>query len=134
VLRWLLGDQGAYEVRRTLAEAELVLTATLTSIECDRALIRAVGLGLLTEASAAERRALLARAWDHWVVLEMDSLVVERARRPFPGEPLRTLDAIHLATAVLANSLVPAMAVLSFDRRVRTAAHGMGLDVLPRGS
>jgi hypothetical protein len=42
-----------------LAAAELVLSASLTAIECDRVLIRAVTLGRLPEAVAAERRAVL---------------------------------------------------------------------------
>ena len=55
----------------------------------------------------------------------------ERARHPFPAEPVRTLDAIHLATAALALSLVPEMAVLSLDRRVRACAREMGFRLLP---
>jgi hypothetical protein len=56
---------------------------------------------------------------------------VDRARRPFPAEPIRTLDAIHLATASLAHSLVPDMAVLSLDGRLRASARQMGLELLP---
>jgi PIN domain len=118
-------------VREALAGAELVLSASLTAIECDRVLVRAVTLGLLTEGLAAERRAVLGRTVDHWVVFELDSAVAERARRPFPTEPVRTLDAIHLATATLANSLVPEMAVLSLDRRVRLSARQLGFTLLP---
>jgi predicted nucleic acid-binding protein len=65
------------------------------------------------------------------VVFELDRAIVDRARRAFPAEPLRTLDAIHLATATLANSLVPDMAILSLDRRVRTSAREMGFALLP---
>jgi predicted nucleic acid-binding protein len=110
-----------------------VLSASLTMIECDRVLIRAVSLGLLPEAVALERRAVLARTVDHWVVFELEASIVERARRPFPAEPVRTLDAIHLATAALAHSLVPEMAVLSLDRRVRASARQMGFPLLPQG-
>ena len=93
--------------------------------------MRAVTLGLLPEAVAAERRAVLARTVDHWVVFELDSAVADRARRPFHAEPIRTLDAIHLATATIANSLVPEMSVLSLDRRVRVSARQMGFGLLP---
>jgi predicted nucleic acid-binding protein len=57
--------------------------------------------------------------------------VAERARRPFPAEPIRTLDAIHLATAALANSLVPELAIVSLDRRVRRSARELGFTLLP---
>ncbi len=86
---------------------------------------------LLPEAVAAERRAVLVHTADHWVTLDIDAEVMDRARRPFPVEPIRTLDAIHLATAVLARSLVPDVAVLSLDGRVRRSAEQMGFRVLP---
>jgi predicted nucleic acid-binding protein len=90
-----------------------------------------VATNLLPEAVAGERRGVLARTADHWVVFELDAEVTERARRPFPAEPIRTLDAIHLATAVLARSLVPDLTVLSLDERVRRSAEQMGFRVLP---
>jgi predicted nucleic acid-binding protein len=108
-----------------------VLTSCLTLIECERVLIRAVAANLVPEAVAAERRAVLARTGDHWVTFDLDVEVVERARRPFPAEPIRTLDAIHLATAVLARTLVPGLGVLSLDERVRRSAEQMGFRVLP---
>lgn len=108
-----------------------MLTASLTTIECDRALVRAVALGFLTEAAAGERRTLLGRAADHWMLFELDAAVAERARRPFPAEPIRTLDAIHLATAALASSLVPELSVVSLDRRVRRSARELGFKLLP---
>jgi hypothetical protein len=108
-----------------------VLTSCVTLIECDRVLIRAVGNNALPEAVAAERRSVLAGTVDHWVLFGLDAGIVERARRPFPAEPIRTLDAIHLATATLAQSLVPELAVLSLDDRVRVAARQMGFRVVP---
>jgi len=109
----------------------LVLTSGLTLIQCERVLIRAVATNLLPEATAAERSAVLASTADHWVIFNLDAEVVERACRPFPAEPIRTLDAIHLATAVLAGSLVPDLALLSLDERVRDSAKQMGFRVLP---
>jgi predicted nucleic acid-binding protein len=108
----------------------LVLASSITLIECERVLIRAVATNIIPEMVAAERRAVLARTADHWVVL--DAEVAERARRPFPAEPIRTLDAIHLATAVLARSLVDELAVLSLDERIRHSAEQMGFQVLPK--
>lgn len=113
-----------------LGDAELVLSSSLTLIECERVLIRAVAANLIPEVAAAERRAALARSADHWVVLELDAQVAERARRPFPGEPIRTLDAIHLATALLGRSLVPDLGLLSLDERLRRSAAQLGFRLL----
>jgi hypothetical protein len=57
---------------------------------------------------------------------------VERARRPFPGDPIRILDAIHLASALLARSAVAGLDVLSLDDRLRKAAERLGLGVRPQ--
>jgi len=108
-----------------------VLVSGLVLVECERVLIRAVTASLLPEALAAERRAVLARTADHWVVFDIDTEVMERARRPFAAEPIRTLDAIHLATAVVARSLVPDLAFLSLDDRIRRSAEQMGFPVIP---
>jgi len=132
-LSWLLGEPRSVEVRERLASADLVLASTLTLIECDRVLIRAVATGALAEAAAAERRAWLARTVEHWVLFDLDAAIVERARRPFPREPIRTLDAIHLATAALAQSLVADLIVLSLDDRVRGSGRLMGFRILPEG-
>jgi predicted nucleic acid-binding protein len=131
VLSWLLGEPESAGVRRLLGRAGLVLASCLTVVECERALVRAVATKILDEASAAERRAALTRATAHWIVFDLDAEVAERARRPFPAEPIRTLDALHLATALLARSLVPELAVVSLDRRLRGSAKQLGLVVLP---
>jgi predicted nucleic acid-binding protein len=131
VLSWLLGEPGSDVVRMTLSNAELVLASDLTLIECDRVLIRATATGSLSEATAADRRARLRQVSEHWAILSLDSEVSERARRPFPPEPIRTLDAIHLATALLARSLVPGTRLLSLDQRIRSSGKELGFEVVP---
>jgi predicted nucleic acid-binding protein len=131
VLAWLLHERGADDVRRALARAEFVVASDLTLVECDRVLIRATALGGLAEAEAVELRARLAAAAGHWNLLRVDGAVVERARRPLPGEPIRTLDALHLASALVALEAVPNLALLSLDRRIRAAGGALGLAVLP---
>lgn len=132
VLAWLLGEEGAPRVRRALAAAELVLASDLTLVECDRVLLRALALNGLTEAALADRRALLNRAAAHWNVLRIGPEIVERARRPFPGEPIRTLDALHLASALAARSAVAGIQLLSLDERIRRVAAQLGFRLQPR--
>jgi predicted nucleic acid-binding protein len=131
VLAWLLGEPGGAQVRDALSAAELVLSSDLALVECDRVLIRAMVLGAITEAGAADRRAYLNSAAAHWNVLHLDSEVVERARRPFPGEPLRAPDAIHLSAALVARGVVPGLRLLSLDRRIRFSGKALGFDLLP---
>ena len=73
VLAWLLGEDAAPRVREVLSQAELVIASDLTLLECDRVLIRAVALGEIAEAAAADRRAHLNTAAAHWHVAQMVS-------------------------------------------------------------
>lgn len=131
VLAWLLDEPTAPAVRRLLDEAGIIIASDLTLIECDRVLLRAVALKELTEAEAADRRAHLVAAAAHWQVLRIAAEVVDRARQPFPGDPVRTLDAIHLASLLVARSALAGLRLLSLDRRVRQAAQALGVNVEP---
>lgn len=108
-----------------------MLTSDLTLIECDRVLHRASVLGELSGVEALRRRSILSTAAEHWAVFAIDGEVTERARRPFPREPLRTLDAIHVATALAVRSLVTELRLLSLDGRVRRNAIALGFEVVP---
>src|SRR5262245_12884355 len=114
-----------YSVRR-LSPAELVLASDLTLLECDRVLVRAVALREIDEAAAADRRANLNEAATHWHVMRLTADIIDRARLPFPLEPLRTLDALHLASALAARSSVAGLELLSLDDRIRRAGEQLG--------
>ncbi|HMD74754.1 MAG TPA: type II toxin-antitoxin system VapC family toxin [Steroidobacteraceae bacterium] len=131
VLAWLLDENSAADVRRSLAAAEIIIASDLTLIECDRVILRAAALGELTEAEAADRRAHLTAAASHWQILRVAPEIVERARQPFPGAPVRTLDAIHLASALVARTAIAGLTLLSLDDRVRKAGKKLGLDIIP---
>jgi predicted nucleic acid-binding protein len=131
VLAWLLDEAAGLQVRQSLASADLVVASDLTVIECDRTLLRAAALGEVTEADAADRRAHLVTAVSQWHVLRLAPEIAERARQPFPGEPIRTLDAIHLASLLVARSAVAGLELLSLDERIRRAAERLGVRVRP---
>jgi predicted nucleic acid-binding protein len=131
ILAWLLDESAGPDVRRVLATADVVVASDLTFIESDRVLRRAAVLGELTEAEAADRRGHLMRAASHWHVFRIGPEIVERARQPFPGEPIRTLDAIHLASALVARGALPGLELLTLDDRVRRAASSLGLRIRP---
>ena len=131
VLAWLLGEQPAAAVRRLLAGAERVVASTLTPLECSRALARAVAAGQLPEADAGAASRLLAHASPGWALLEMTGPALERARQPFPAEPVRTLDAIHLASALEFRNALGQLTLLSLDERIRANATALGLPAAP---
>jgi predicted nucleic acid-binding protein len=131
VLSWLLGASGGERVAHVLRDADAIVASDLTVLECERVLIRARTSGLITEAAAADQHAALARVSLHWTLLRVDSEVLDRCRHPFPIEPVRTLDAIHLASALTARAAVPRVAMVSLDQRIRENAVRLGFDVVP---
>jgi predicted nucleic acid-binding protein len=124
VLRWLLGASDADRVRRALATASAVVTSELTVAEVGRSLQRLVATGerVWTVYSVASQ---------HWHLYRIDEEILLRARQAFPREPLRTLDAIHLSTAMRHALEIDAPRVLSLDRQIRANAQALGLAVMP---
>lgn len=66
-----------------------------------------------------------------WGILPIGPDIVERARKPFPAEPIRALDAIHLASALAARITIPDLQILSLDERIRNAARQLGFGLQP---
>jgi predicted nucleic acid-binding protein len=132
ILSWLLGEDADGDVMVALQHAEIVVASDLTLIECDRVIIRAVALEEMHETAAADSRARLNAAAAHWQVWRITPNIVDRARRSFPAEPLRTLDAIHLASALTARSALPSLEVLALDGRIRRAARQLGFALQPK--
>ena len=60
-------------------------------------------------------------------MLSIDSEVVARSRLAFPRGPVRTLDAVHSSTVLLARRLVTEVGLLSLDERIRENAVAFGL-------
>lgn len=131
MLAWLLDEPERESVRAALAEADEVLTSDLTLVECDRALIRAQAVFHLRASEVTSRRRAFEIEAGHWAFLRMSPAIVDRARRPFPGDPVRALDALHLASALAAAETSNDLVILSLDRRIRGAARALGLQVAP---
>jgi predicted nucleic acid-binding protein len=132
VLSWLFGEGHGASVRRQLRQAEMVFASDLTLIECERVIIRASLLEEIPEKKAQFCRGRLLKASAQWHILRIGADVVERARLPFPAEPIRTLDALHLASALVGQTAIPDIGVLSLDARIRSASQALGFVVLPK--
>jgi predicted nucleic acid-binding protein len=60
---------------------------------------------------------------------EMSMPALHRALEPFPV-PLRTLDALHLATAFFISAESDPVRLASYDVRMLTAAHALGIEAV----
>lgn len=131
VLAWVLGEAGGDDVGRALGAAERVVSSTLTQVECARGISRAAVMGRIGRGEELAALRLMDAAAATWAVLEMSGRVLTLARGAFPVEPVRTLDALHLATALRFREAMGSLVVVSLDDRVRGNAVALGLPVIP---
>jgi predicted nucleic acid-binding protein len=131
VLAWVLGETSGGDVREALASAERVVSSTLTQVECARGIARAVGMGRIGRGEELAALRLMDTAAVTWAALETSGRVLPRARGTFPVEPVRTLDALHLATAMVFREVMADLVVVSLDDRIRANAVALGFAVIP---
>lgn len=127
LLRLALGQPNALPQWRQIdrgVSSAIIMTESLRTL--DRLRIRAG----LSDSETAARRATILNLINSLELIEIDSTVLERAAQPMPTE-LGTLDAIHLASALLwkdATGVVPVLA--THDGALGLAAQAHGLIVL----
>ena len=74
-------------------------------------------------------RTHIAALLDKIDMTEMSLPALHRALEPFPV-PLRTLDALHLATALFISTESDPVRLASYDVRMLTAAHTLGIEAV----
>jgi predicted nucleic acid-binding protein len=105
------------------------VTSALTLAEAARAILRARVGGRLTPEQERALVLALRRFERRCYVVAVTDAVLARVRRPFPIEPIRTLDAVHLATAELLGEPPALMTIVTRDDRVRDNAVALGFAV-----
>jgi predicted nucleic acid-binding protein len=102
------------------------VTSALTLAEAGRAIVRARATGRLTPDDELVAVRALQTFERRCFIVDVDRAVLARVRRPFPVEPIRTLDAVHLATAELLGEAPQLMTIVTRDVRVRDNARALG--------
>jgi uncharacterized protein len=105
------------------------ITSALTFAEASRALVRARVAQRLTPADERAGLRWLQAFRRRCDVVAITDAVLARAGRPFPVEPIRTLDALHLATAELLGEPPQLVIILTRDSRVVDNARALGYAV-----
>lgn len=106
------------------------VSSTLATAESLRSLDRLRLRAKLSDKEVATRRAAVLSLIASLELVELDATVLERASQPMPTE-LGTLDAIHLATAVLWMSMTGTdLTMATHDEALALAARAHGLPVV----
>ena len=97
LLRVVLGQRGRFKEWRAVREG---VASALVEVECLRTLDRLRLRGAITDHELARRREAVYRLLEEIEIVEPTRPILARASLTFPT-PIGTLDAIHLATAML---------------------------------
>lgn len=127
LLRVVLGQAG---VLKEWSAIRLAVASALVEVECLRALDRLRLRHKIADEDIAIRREAIYRLLEATEVVEPTRPILTRAAQPLPTE-LGTLDAIHLATALLWREQAGTDLVMAtHDTALGRAARSMGLRVV----
>lgn len=126
LLRVVLGEAGAL---REWSRIRWAVTSEIARVECLRALDRLRLSAGLADRELARRRATMLELLRGLDQVRLNRTVLEKASEPFPTQ-VRTLDAVHVASALLVRARMPALRFATHDRDLGTAALAVGLKVI----
>ncbi|MEO5924815.1 MAG: type II toxin-antitoxin system VapC family toxin [Bryobacteraceae bacterium] len=119
----LEGDTAA---RASIRARGVRVTSALTFTEANRAVLRSRLLGKITVPQQRAALLTLQRFARRCHVVSVTEAILVQAGRTFPVEPIRTLDAIHLATAGALGDQPALLTIVTRDNRVRDNASALG--------
>ncbi len=127
ILRAILGQANALQEWGSITQG---VASTLVEVECLRTLDRLRLVENLNDAEIATRREAVFRLLEAIEVVELTRPILSRAAQPLPTT-LGTLDAIHLATALLWKERTRTDLVMAtHDEGLATASRASGLRVV----
>ncbi|MCX7632151.1 MAG: type II toxin-antitoxin system VapC family toxin [Turneriella sp.] len=126
-LRWILRAPGTIAGFGKWRRAG---SSVVFEMECCRALDRIFSEGLLTPEQYAGALAQVQELWESMEQIPLGPLVIALAKQRF-AMPIKTLDAIHAASARLwSEALDEPVLLLSHDSRLNLVARTLGLKTL----
>ena len=125
LLRVVLGEPERLKIWPKITNA---ISSELIRLECLRTIDRGrIRLGLDDRTIARQRGAVI-ETIDSLRLISLDRVILDRASEPFPTS-LGSLDAIHLASAVLAREQLGDLILATHDDEFGLAAQAVGFSV-----
>ncbi len=110
------------EIEEKIRRADSFVTSRLSLIESARAFLRLQRAPQASEGALAREKISVASVWNRCEVLHLTEEICDLAERVAPGGSLRSLDALHLSTFVIARRRIEGLELLTADERLRKAA------------
>ena len=122
VLRAVLEAGTTPDLEARIRAAPILVASRLVLVESGRALLRLRATGQVPEQRLADAERDIAAVLARCEIWELNRAVCDLARQVAPTKPLRSLDALHLATFVLARRRIENLELVSADARLLDAA------------
>jgi predicted nucleic acid-binding protein len=110
------------DIEARVAAAPVLITSRLSLVESARALLRLRRQDGVAESRLADARRELDALWTRCELWELTAAVCDLASHVAPDRSLRMLDALHLATFLLARRRIEGLELLTADERLEAAA------------
>jgi predicted nucleic acid-binding protein len=121
-LRATLEQGTTPEIEKRIARAPVLVTSRLTLVGSARTLLRVRLRGGVAETRLSDVRRELDNLWSRCELWELSPAVCNLAALLAPDKALRTLDALHLATFLLARGRIEGLEILTADQRLEDVA------------
>jgi predicted nucleic acid-binding protein len=125
LLRIVLGESGRLRIWSSI---ENPISSELIQLECLRTIDRARNRLGLQDEDVSRYRAEVLETTEAFNLIALDSTVLGRAAEPFPTT-IGSLDAIHLASAVLAKQEIENLVLATHDGELAVAGRSVGFNV-----
>ena len=122
VLRALLEAGTSLDLEGRIRSARLLVTSRLALVEAARAILRVRTQGEMAEDVLADAMRELDALWARCEVWAITSQACDLAERVAPTRSLRTLDALHLSTYLIARRHIEGLEFLTENQRLADAA------------
>ena len=126
VLAFCLNEVRAPMVHSLLQADAQFHCSVLTLLESRRAITRHFALELINQKTMLMARRKLALLEALLRQIPIDGNIILLAGERYPIEPVRSLDAIHLASLMQMRTAWPDLELLSFDKRLLNNAKALG--------
>lgn len=127
----LITEPQSHSMRAMLAQDPVIATAEITAVEITSALWRRRHRGEVSAAAHHDTEASFADLSMRWREIVHSTVVTETALRVLTRRPLKTLDALQLASALVLAPTPDALPFVTLDKKLAAAARAEGFPVLP---
>jgi len=127
----MIAEAESAHMRQLLMEDGSIATASITPLEIASVLWRRRHAGMLDVAAHHDADVTFAEVSARWTEVTHTPRVVQAAIDLVTRQPLRSLDALHLASAIVMTDMPSDLAFVTLDRNLAAAARAEGFAVLP---